>query len=349
MSEEDDERGGMIRVNANFDEKNKNPQGKPLADYQPDRKKKHRIVEGDPNLMDGSLSINGSGKGRWRLIFPGNIKVWRRANGAKYEEVVSLRFSPEEEIPFFCQLNVEGIKGSQVTNDVRIVLEFVPTGSEKAYRDSVLLTVVETRFAVTFDDGPLPKKTEKIVKALKRFYVEGKPVKAAFFQIGTQIHKFPDLVRSVDKNRHLVLNHTQHHERYGYTMLNTEEIRNAILLCEEEIRNTLGKEPNKIIRTRSLRQDLRFEKEAKRLGYKICVGELLYDWDSTATVDGIQKRAEKILEGWNTRDNPRLNPYPALLIFHEFPQVTYNHIGEIISYLQDQGFVLVNFDPELAY
>ncbi|NIM97135.1 MAG: hypothetical protein GTO24_03315, partial [candidate division Zixibacteria bacterium] len=77
MSEQAEDSGGVIRVNANFDEQNKNADGNPLADYQPDYMQGHRIVAKDPNLNHGSLSIDGPGKGRWRLIFPENIKVWK--------------------------------------------------------------------------------------------------------------------------------------------------------------------------------------------------------------------------------------------------------------------------------
>jgi peptidoglycan/xylan/chitin deacetylase (PgdA/CDA1 family) len=186
------------------------------------------------------------------------------------------------------------------------------------------------------------------VRALHNFYYNGEPVKAAFFQIGIKINKFGDLTQFVHRNGHLVLNHTYFHLNFGYTMLNDDEMRSDIVLCEDEIRRALGKEPEKIIRTRSLREDERFDQEIKRLGYRICKGELLNDWEASSTAE-VQTRAEEVLEAWNTRENPSLHPYPAILIFHEFPEMIYDHIDEIISYLQDRGFVLVNFDPNLIY
>ena len=85
MSEQSEDEGGMIRINADFDEKNKNEKGNPLADYQPDEKEGHRILAGDPNLMDGSLSVEGSGEGKWRLTFPEKVKVWRKTEGETFE------------------------------------------------------------------------------------------------------------------------------------------------------------------------------------------------------------------------------------------------------------------------
>ena len=348
MSEEAEDSGGVIRVNADFDENNMNAEGNPLADYQPDEKEGHRITADDPNLLHGSLLVSGSGEGRWRLIFSENTKVWRKKKGGKYAELISSRFSKKVKLPFSCEFKVEGIKASQLTNDVRILAEFTPAKSKETYRDSVFLTVLETQFAVTFDDGPLPEKTDKIVRALSRFYYDGEPVRAAFFHIGVKIKKFGDLTQFVHQHGHLVLNHTHYHAHFGYRMLNDEEIRDDIVLCEEEIRRVLGREPEKILRSRALREDKRFEKEVRRLGYKICSGELLDDWEASS-VEEIQARAEEILKSWNTREDPRQHPYPAILIFHEFPELTYDHIGEIISYLQDRGFVLVNFDSNLIY
>jgi len=350
MSEEKEDSGGVIRINADFNEKNRNAKGNPLADYQADAKEGDRIIDGDSNLKDGSLSIQEESKrGKWRLIFPDNIKIWQRREDGGYTELTSSKFSAEIEAPFSCELKIEGINGSQVTNDVKIVAEFITTGSKKVYKDSVLLTVLETRFAVTFDDGPLLDRTDKIVRSLKNFYYNGEPVKSAFFEIGFQIKKFGDLTRFVDQNGHLVGNHTYHHERYGHGTLDAQEIKDDILECEAEIHKALGREPEKIIRNRSLKEDYVFETEAKKLGYKICRGEALYDWDSSSTVEKIKQRAEQILENWNTKENPRQHSYPAVLIFHEFPEAVYNHIGEIISYLQDRGFILVDFDPVIAY
>ena len=104
----------------------------------------------------------------------------------------------------------------------------------------------------------------------------------------------------------------------------------------------------KIIRSRALSENKRFEKEARMMGYRFCTGELLDDWEAES-IEEIQTRAEGILELWNTREEPGLCPHPSILIFHEFPELVCDHIGEIISYLQDRGFVLVDFDPDLIY
>ncbi|MGB7063435.1 MAG: polysaccharide deacetylase family protein [Candidatus Zixiibacteriota bacterium] len=348
MSEETEDSGTVIRVNADFDEKNRDATGNPLADYQPDVKGGHRIVADDPNLLDGALFIEETRKGEWRLIFPENIKIWRKEEGSGYQELDTSWFSDKMKLPFSCELKVEGIKGSQLTNDVRILAEFIPAKSKETYRDSAFLTVLETQFVLTFDDGPLPEKTEKILGALKGFYHNGEPVRAAFFQRTPKIHQFPELTRLVDENGHLVFNRALELERRARKRTKAEEIEENMLLWEEEIYKALGRKPERMIRARYLKKGERFEKEVEKIGARICGGELVYDF-RTSSPGKIKTRAAEILEGWNTKENPQLHPYPAILIFHEFPKVTYDHVGEIISYLQDRGFVLVSFDPDLIY
>src|SRR5687768_13081636 len=55
------------------------------------------------------------------------------------------------------------------------------------------------RIAITFDDGPLPGKTEQILSLLN-----GHHVKAAFFCIGKRVHDNPQLVKNLMEDGHLI-------------------------------------------------------------------------------------------------------------------------------------------------
>lgn len=59
---------------------------------------------------------------------------------------------------------------------------------------------------LTFDDGPDPKWTPKILDALKE-----KNVKATFFIVGRQAERYPDLVHRIVKEGHDIGNHTFFH------------------------------------------------------------------------------------------------------------------------------------------
>ncbi len=71
--------------------------------------------------------------------------------------------------------------------------------------------------ALTFDDGPDPMATPKILDMLNR---EG--VKATFFVVGKMVEKYPELLRQVWKEGHDVGNHTYNHP--DLTKLSREEI-----------------------------------------------------------------------------------------------------------------------------
>jgi peptidoglycan/xylan/chitin deacetylase (PgdA/CDA1 family) len=87
--------------------------------------------------------------------------------------------------------------------------------------------------ALTFDDGPLPGTTERILDDLGKA-----DVRAAFFVIGRHAREHPDLVRRMDAEGHLVGNHTFDHlhtglfGRYRYWL---DEIRRADDLIEQII------------------------------------------------------------------------------------------------------------------
>ena len=66
------------------------------------------------------------------------------------------------------------------------------------------------RVALTFDDGPTPGTTDAILDELKQF-----GVKATFFVIGSNAAGHPDLIRRIDREGHLLGNHSFEHSHFG--------------------------------------------------------------------------------------------------------------------------------------
>jgi peptidoglycan/xylan/chitin deacetylase (PgdA/CDA1 family) len=66
------------------------------------------------------------------------------------------------------------------------------------------------RVALTFDDGPTPGGTDRILDILRQNNVQ-----ATFFVIGVNIEKSPDLLRRIYAEGHLIGNHTYNHSHYG--------------------------------------------------------------------------------------------------------------------------------------
>lgn len=59
---------------------------------------------------------------------------------------------------------------------------------------------------LTFDDGPIPEVTPRVLEILARY-----KVKATFFMVGENIDKYPEVYEQVVKAGHSIGNHTYNH------------------------------------------------------------------------------------------------------------------------------------------
>jgi len=64
---------------------------------------------------------------------------------------------------------------------------------------------------LTFDDGPHPIATPKVLEVLNQF-----GIKATFFCVGSNAQKYPEIIRDIERAGHVLANHTYHHEN-GWT------------------------------------------------------------------------------------------------------------------------------------
>lgn len=92
------------------------------------------------------------------------------------------------------------------------------------------------KVALTFDDGPHPEYTSKILDILKE-----KKVKATFFVTGKNAEKYPEMVRRIYKERHEIGNHGYNHLNMSPKKLIT--LRKEISLTEMIIKELTGEEP----------------------------------------------------------------------------------------------------------
>jgi peptidoglycan/xylan/chitin deacetylase (PgdA/CDA1 family) len=87
------------------------------------------------------------------------------------------------------------------------------------------------KILLTFDDGPTAEGTETILRALK-----GNNIKAAFFCVGNNVRKYPELADRIINEGHLIGNHTLNHRRLtqlSYTE-SINEINSFTLLLEHQ-------------------------------------------------------------------------------------------------------------------
>ena len=102
----------------------------------------------------------------------------------------------------------------------------------KLFREFIWESAVD-KLLVTFDDGPNPATTEKILKTLKE-----KDIQALFFCVGNNISRFPQLTKAIVEENHLIGNHTYHHKII--TKLNEEALATEIISTNHKIEEMCG-------------------------------------------------------------------------------------------------------------
>lgn len=85
--------------------------------------------------------------------------------------------------------------------------------------------------SLTFDDGPDPVMTPKVLEVLRRH-----GVKATFFMIGEKVLANPELVRQIAAEGHSIGSHSWSHDwrtNLGFAIEHSEQIRKPLLAISE--------------------------------------------------------------------------------------------------------------------
>jgi peptidoglycan/xylan/chitin deacetylase (PgdA/CDA1 family) len=98
------------------------------------------------------------------------------------------------------------------------------------------LPLEDKEVVLTFDDGPLPPYTNRVLETLA-----AECVKATFFMVGRQARAFPDMVRRVYNEGHTVASHSQTHPRI-FTRLPMSKAENEIDEGRASVAAALGDE-----------------------------------------------------------------------------------------------------------
>ena len=150
------------------------------------------------------------------------------------------------------------------------------------------------KIAITFDDGPDPRWTPKILDVLKE-----KNVTATFFVIGVDASQWPNLLRREYAEGHEIGNHTYTHPNFDE--ISHTEIRWQLNLTERLIESTVGvksilfRPPYGIDHQPEYAEEVSALPVAQDMGYVI-VGQKIdpHDWRQ---VNGKQIPAQEIIDG----------------------------------------------------
>jgi peptidoglycan/xylan/chitin deacetylase (PgdA/CDA1 family) len=89
---------------------------------------------------------------------------------------------------------------------------------------------------LTFDDGPDPLTTPRILETLNAH-----GVKALFFVVGTKAEKHPEIIQQIIDDGHLIGNHTYSHPNL-FALMSAKKVREEIRKGNEIIQHLTGKD-----------------------------------------------------------------------------------------------------------
>ncbi len=131
------------------------------------------------------------------------------------------------------------------------------------------------KIALTFDDGPHPRYTPKILDILDRY-----EIKATFFVVGVNAENYPDTMESVIKRGHEIGNHTYSHPHVS--CLDSSTLKSEVEHCESAIYG-LTDYKTKLFRPPEGMVDADVRKVLRDLDYKVILWDIdTRDWAHTS-------------------------------------------------------------------
>ena len=177
------------------------------------------------------------------------------------------------------------------------------------------------KIAITFDDGPSPAWTGKLLDGLK-----ARNVKATFFLIGENVKDAPEIVKREEKDGHLIGNHTYHHVEI--TKVSDEKAIEEIMMTNAAITEITGKEVS------YMRPP--FGAWQKKLEWELDVMPVMWtidplDW----TTNNENEIVNKVVTQAKEND---------IILLHDCYESSVNAALRIIDILQKEGFEFVTVD-----
>ncbi|MFF2885588.1 polysaccharide deacetylase family protein [Paenibacillus sp. NPDC057967] len=186
----------------------------------------------------------------------------------------------------------------------------------------------EKRVALTFDDGPDLKYTTAILDTLKE-----KGVKATFFVVGTQVEKYPEIMKRIEEEGHAIGNHTQSHK--DLSKLDKSGILSQINDADKALNDALGWTPTLFRAPYGALSDtlkkVMKEQNRRMVGWTVDTR----DWAGTSVAD--------------MRDMIRKETKPnGIILMHSFGgkhiRNTVNMLPYVIDDLRKMGYTMVTVD-----
>ena len=175
--------------------------------------------------------------------------------------------------------------------------------------------------ALTFDDGPRYNTTGPLLDGLAE-----RGVKATFFLIGMYAVQYPEIVERMDREGHLIGNHTYHHVQLD--LEDEEHLRREIGDTDKVIYLITGKHTD-YVRPPFGVWDERLEEELQVLPVLWTVDPL--DWTTENTDQIVEKVVTEAEDG-------------DIILLHDCYESSVEAALRIVDILRDEGFAFVTAD-----
>lgn len=180
------------------------------------------------------------------------------------------------------------------------------------------------KVAITFDDGPHPQYTPEMLAVLKE-----QGVKGTFFLLGEEVEKYPEIVKQIHEEGHVVGNHSYKHEQLS--KLSMEQACAQVDRTNQLIYDITGVYPS------FLRPP--FGDWHEKLDCEANMVEVLWDVD---TRDWSSQNHAQIVK--QALDHVQEND---IILMHDGYETSVTAAKEIISTLKKQGYEFVTVDELL--
>ena len=177
--------------------------------------------------------------------------------------------------------------------------------------------------ALTFDDGPDIRYTPLLLDGLKE-----RNVRVSFFLLGEKVEQYPELVERMQKEGHLVGNHTYHHPDMS-SISDKASFQKELEGVSKLYKEITGKEMTKYYRPPQGKYSTENLKMAKELGYQTYFWSLAYvDWNVDAQPTK-EEAFNKLL--------PRVHP-GAIVLLHNTSKTNGEILDELLTKWEEMGY-----------
>lgn len=143
--------------------------------------------------------------------------------------------------------------------------------SAQLFGPTIRRTGNATKLALTFDDGPNPRATPKLLEVLAR-----NNALATFFVMGRHVREWPKITAEIAARGHAIGNHTETHPNLIF--LSPRQIREELARCQEAVASATGRETAYVRPPFGFRGPW-FSSAAKRSGYREVIMWSRWAWD----------------------------------------------------------------------